>query len=143
MFVSSRRDFFKRLAGGLGGLAATQVPFSDRSLLSWLGNACAFAAVPNLSQVEARYYKKLQHLEVECQLCPRKCQVGDRERGYCGARENKEGTYYTLVYGKPCSLGEWLHRVVQREAPGRVPEPGAVGHPLGGPGVDSPLAVGV
>ncbi len=103
-FACSRRGFLQKTVGGLSGLALTQVPFSDRSLLSWLGNACAFAAVPNLSWVEARYYKKLPHLEVECQICPRKCQVGDRERGYCGARENKEGTYYTLVYGKPCSL---------------------------------------
>jgi len=104
MFESNRREFLKRAAGGLGGLALTQVPFSERSLLSWLGNACAFAAVPNLSWIEARYYKKLEHLEVECQICPRKCRVGDRERGYCGTRENRDGTYYTLVYGKPCSL---------------------------------------
>jgi pyruvate formate lyase activating enzyme len=104
MFESNRREFLKRAAGGLGGLAATQVPFSGRSLLSWLGNACAFASGSNLSRVEARYYQKLEHLEVECQICPRKCRVGDRERGYCGVRENRDGTYYTLVYGKPCSL---------------------------------------
>jgi len=104
MFESNRREFLKRAAGGLGGLAATQVPFSGRSLLSWLGNACAFASGSNLSRVEARYYRKLEHLEVECQICPRKCRVGDRERGYCGVRENRDGTYYTLVYGKPCSL---------------------------------------
>ena len=29
---------------------------------------------------------------------------GDKERGYCGVRENQGGTYYTLVYGKACSL---------------------------------------
>ncbi|MBC7289668.1 MAG: AmmeMemoRadiSam system radical SAM enzyme, partial [Armatimonadetes bacterium] len=27
------------------------------------------------------------------------CQVGDRERGFCGVRENRDGVYYTLVYG--------------------------------------------
>lgn len=105
MFSCNRRGFLTSVAGGLTGLAATQIPFSDRSLLSWVGNACAFAAIPNLSHVEARHYKKLPHLEVQCQICPRKCQVGDRERGYCGTRENQRGTYYTLVYGKPCSLG--------------------------------------
>ena len=59
---------------------------------------------PNLSHVEARYYKKLPDREVECELCPRKCRLGDKERGYCGVRENDGGTYYTLVYGKVCSL---------------------------------------
>jgi pyruvate formate lyase activating enzyme len=58
----------------------------------------------NLSYREALYFKKLENLEIECQLCPRKCNVGDKERGFCGVRENKKGTYYTLVYGNPCSL---------------------------------------
>jgi pyruvate formate lyase activating enzyme len=53
--------------------------------------------------VEARHYNKLQNLKVECQLCPRKCKVADRERGACGVRENRGGTYYTLVYSRVCS----------------------------------------
>ncbi len=53
---------------------------------------------------EARYYEKLDHEEIRCLLCPKECRIGDRERGYCGVRENREGTYYTLVYGNPCSL---------------------------------------
>jgi pyruvate formate lyase activating enzyme len=55
---------------------------------------------------EARYYEPSPRGEgeVECTLCPRKCQVGNLERGYCGVRENREGTYYTLVYGLPCSV---------------------------------------
>jgi pyruvate formate lyase activating enzyme len=58
----------------------------------------------DLSHVEARYYRKLPDREIECELCPRRCRLGDKERGYCGVRENIGGTYYTLVYGKPCSL---------------------------------------
>jgi pyruvate formate lyase activating enzyme len=52
---------------------------------------------------EAQFYKKLNDLEIECELCPRKCNVGDRERGFCGVRENRKGTYNTLVYGNPCT----------------------------------------
>ena len=52
---------------------------------------------------EARHYKKLAHKKVQCQLCPRGCVVDDRERGYCGDRENRGGTYYTLVYSRICS----------------------------------------
>ncbi len=52
---------------------------------------------------EARHYKKLEALRVECQLCPRRCQVADQERGYCGVRENRGGTYYTLVHSRSCT----------------------------------------
>jgi pyruvate formate lyase activating enzyme len=73
--------------------------------LPWLGRRLAAAgASPNLSKVEARYYVKLPDREIECRLCPRLCRLGDKERGYCGVRENDGGTYYTLVYGKVCSL---------------------------------------
>jgi pyruvate formate lyase activating enzyme len=53
---------------------------------------------------EARYYEKLANKKIRCQLCPRQCVIDDRERGYCGVRENNNGTYYTLVYARPCSL---------------------------------------
>jgi pyruvate formate lyase activating enzyme len=29
--------------------------------------------------------------------------VGDRERGYCGVRENRGGTYYSLVHSRVCA----------------------------------------
>lgn len=53
---------------------------------------------------EAKYYEKLENLRVRCQLCPRKCEVADQERGYCGVRENHEGVYYTLVHSRPCAM---------------------------------------
>jgi len=53
---------------------------------------------------EASWYKKLPEAMVECQLCPRGCQVADTERGSCGVRENRKGTYYTLVHGLPCTI---------------------------------------
>jgi pyruvate formate lyase activating enzyme len=51
----------------------------------------------------AMHYEKLEALRVECQLCPRRCQVADRERGYCGVRENRGGDYFTLVHSRVCS----------------------------------------
>ncbi|MGB8261967.1 MAG: AmmeMemoRadiSam system radical SAM enzyme [Terracidiphilus sp.] len=53
--------------------------------------------------IEARFYKKLDNRKVKCHLCPRECQVGDKERGYCGVRENRGGTYYSVVYGRMCA----------------------------------------
>lgn len=68
-----------------------------------LADLVAFHQSPNLSRVEARYYKKHPDREIECVLCPRMCRLGDKERGYCGVRENDGGAYYTLVYGKACA----------------------------------------
>ncbi len=52
---------------------------------------------------EARFYERLPNKKIRCNLCPRACIVGDRERGYCGVRENRGGTYYTLVHSRVCA----------------------------------------
>jgi pyruvate formate lyase activating enzyme len=91
----NRRDFLKTsattgllLGSGVGNLLMNRYAFGDKS---------------NLSHVEARYYEKHPDREIECVLCPRNCKLGDKERGYCGVRENRDGIYYTLVYGKVCA----------------------------------------
>jgi pyruvate formate lyase activating enzyme len=93
----NRRSFLRGAAGA--GLAlGAGLPAAGRARL------LLPADKPNLSRVEARYYVKLPDREIECRLCPRLCRLGDKERGYCGVRENDGGTYRTLVYGKVCSL---------------------------------------
>jgi len=90
-----RRRFCETLAG-TGFLLRT-------GAAATLARAWDFQDIANLSHVEARYYKKHPDREIECLLCPRLCRLGDKERGYCGVRQNDGGTYYTLVYGKACS----------------------------------------
>jgi pyruvate formate lyase activating enzyme len=92
-----RRRFIQTAAAG-SGLAL------GPGLAPALVNLYSFGQEASLSHVEARYYKKLPDREIECGLCPRKCRLGDKERGYCGVRENDGGTYYSLVYGKVCAL---------------------------------------
>ena len=53
--------------------------------------------------VEAKYYEKLPYKKIKCKLCPRECVIDDHERGYCGARENRGGTYYSLVHSRVCT----------------------------------------
>lgn len=75
--------------------------------------ACSLLMLPSVNPIlkekssrelhEARYYEKLPNRKIKCQLCPRECVIDDQETGYCGVRENHGGTYYTLVYGRPCS----------------------------------------
>jgi pyruvate formate lyase activating enzyme len=63
----------------------------------------AFSA-PKLSGThEADFYEKLQDNYVQCHLCPRECVIKDGTRGFCRTRENKNGTLYSLVYGKVAS----------------------------------------
>ncbi len=52
---------------------------------------------------EAMFYEPLEEMRVQCKLCPWKCAVADQERGLCGVRENRQGTYYTLVHSQPCA----------------------------------------
>jgi pyruvate formate lyase activating enzyme len=93
-----RRGFLKCSLAAAGG---TLLP--GNCLLGSTKDALASTDQTGLSHVEAKYYRKLEHKEIECQLCPRKCKVGDRERGYCGVRENQAGIYYTLVHSYACS----------------------------------------
>ena len=88
--IVSRRNFMKDSA-----LLCSLSPFAQTSL------AGSLHADELLT--EARYYEKLPHRKIKCNLCPRHCAIDDQERGYCGVRENREGTYYTLVHSRPCT----------------------------------------
>jgi pyruvate formate lyase activating enzyme len=41
---------------------------------------------------------------VRCLTCERRCLIPDGQRGWCGTRENRDGTLYTLIYGAVSSL---------------------------------------
>jgi len=94
--LQSRRQFMKQTAyfSGACSLFSPLKEIESRSL-------------NNKNQVssltEARYYEKRPNRKIKCVLCPRECVIDDQETGYCGVRENHGGTYYTLVYGRPCS----------------------------------------
>ena len=89
----SRRNFLKT-----AGKTALAVPL----LLDFPHPMVASAFVPQAS--EAMYYEKLAEKKIKCRLCPHECQVADLERGSCGVRENRDGIYYSLVYGQPCAV---------------------------------------
>jgi len=55
---------------------------------------------------EASYYEKLENKLVQCHLCPRNCTILDGQRGFCGVRENRGGTLFTLSYGKLVSMND-------------------------------------
>lgn len=88
----SRRSFFKKSLG-----------FSAALLCPLMAGDDDFPDSVKKFVREARYYEKLDHKKIKCKLCPRECVIDDRERGYCGVRENRGGAYYTLVYARPCT----------------------------------------
>lgn len=49
---------------------------------------------------EAEFYEQLDDSKVKCHLCSHHCLISEGKRGLCGVRENREGTLYSLVYGK-------------------------------------------
>jgi len=114
---ASRRDFLKTCCTAAlaapGAAALSRLVLPGAAAPGAAGLPSAEAAEPGepgepvrgriVKTVEARFYEKLDNKRVECTLCPNRCKVGDRERGYCGVRENHDGTYVTLVYGNPCS----------------------------------------
>ncbi|MDO8661813.1 MAG: AmmeMemoRadiSam system radical SAM enzyme [Candidatus Omnitrophota bacterium] len=48
---------------------------------------------------EAFLYEKLTKKIVHCYLCSHHCRIANRKFGFCGVRENVEGTLYTHAYG--------------------------------------------
>jgi pyruvate formate lyase activating enzyme len=93
----NRRDFLK-----LASLAGCSIAIPVYPRQAMPDNP--FPADQQKFIIEARYYEKLDHRKIRCKLCPRECVIDDRERGYCGVRENRNGVYYTLVYARPCAL---------------------------------------
>ena len=49
---------------------------------------------------EAMFYEALSEKKVQCSLCAHSCNITEGRRGICGVRENRDGTLYSLVYGK-------------------------------------------
>ena len=49
---------------------------------------------------EAMFWEKAGEGRVRCGLCRFSCLIAPGRRGRCGVRENRDGTLYSLVYGK-------------------------------------------
>ena len=93
----NRREFLKLSSLACGGM------FTPAAFALPVDNLADFPAELQKYVIEARFYEKLPHKKIKCVLCPRECVIDDRERGYCGVRENREGIYYSLVYSRPCT----------------------------------------
>lgn len=46
------------------------------------------------------FYSKEEKHKVRCYLCAHRCLIEESKRGICGARENRDGLLYSIVYGR-------------------------------------------
>lgn len=53
---------------------------------------------------EAKFYKNIDEQTLQCELCPNRCKLSNGQRGFCRAREPRDGKLYSLVYGKACAV---------------------------------------
>ena len=53
---------------------------------------------------EAMFYRKLPENRVQCQVYFRGCILGEGERSFCRNKENINGRFYNLVYGRPSAV---------------------------------------
>jgi pyruvate formate lyase activating enzyme len=53
---------------------------------------------------EAKFYQKLDHQIVACELCHHGCLIKNKALGICSARQNLNGRLFSLVYGYPAAL---------------------------------------
>jgi len=94
----TKRDFLRFCSYSLCALSAA--PF-----LGLPRTAQAQAPVKGLIKTRlSPYFTPLESGKIRCDLCPRQCRVPKGKRGACRVRENRDGKYYSLVYGAPCAM---------------------------------------
>jgi len=99
----TRRDFFRALSCGLCSCGLSSLP-APVARLYHCGEVWAAEPAVNTGLHEVMHYRKLPDMKIECEICPKKCIIADLERGYCGNKENRGGTYYSLVHSQPCAV---------------------------------------
>lgn len=79
--------------------------FSAAFLLGFPKTSLAQSAKKGLIKTKlSPYFTSLDGGEIQCELCPHRCRVSKGKRGFCRVRENRDGKYYSLVYGNPCAV---------------------------------------
>ncbi len=54
---------------------------------------------------EARWWHKTERDKILCTLCPRYCEIGEGQAGFCYIRQNIGGKLFSVGYGKPTGFG--------------------------------------
>lgn len=94
----TKREFLKFCGSSLCMFSATY-------LFGFPKNSQAQMAKKGLIKTKlSPHFTSLEGGEIQCELCPHRCRVAKGKRGICRVRENRDGKYYSLVYGNPCAV---------------------------------------
>jgi len=100
----SRRRFAKNALLGLGGCVLASEWIDQLSDGSSHGGGRVFAAgAPGRWSKEAMFYSKTA-TGIQCLKCPRYCQLGPNDTGFCRNRVSYQGKLYSIAYGNPCAV---------------------------------------
>jgi len=50
--------------------------------------------------IPARMWESLEDSKVQCHLCAHECKIDSGKRGLCYVRENRDGSLFSLNYGR-------------------------------------------
>lgn len=59
----------------------------------------------NKNLKEALWWRETERTKLLCTLCPRYCEIGEGQAGFCYIRQNIDGKLYTIGYGRPTGFG--------------------------------------
>ncbi len=106
MKVYNRRRFLSATCLQCAGLVLNKKLLSGFTQVSGAGDDVSdLIDGTHIFEVKkGRFFSPLPNQRIHCKLCPRECQVDHLERGFCGNRENRKGTYYVLAYSNPCAI---------------------------------------
>jgi len=113
MRILSRREFLKEMlvtsagAGlactlGLGFLSGCAA--GDEPMATPTGPRVRPTPTLPPKSHEASFYRRLDDGFIQCGVCWRRCVVAPGKLGFCHNKKNVDGTYYSLVYGRPGAL---------------------------------------
>lgn len=92
----SRREFLKRSFLGVASFG-TSALLVDTLTYAREGKGLVLSR-------EALNYEKVGEKLIRCLNCPNTCLLEDGDRGFCKARENRDGKLYTLGWSDPCAV---------------------------------------
>ena len=53
-----------------------------------------------MSNQTARYWRQIENGKIQCELCPRRCQLKDGQRGFCFVRAREGNQLVLTTYGR-------------------------------------------
>ncbi|MEW6008192.1 MAG: AmmeMemoRadiSam system radical SAM enzyme [Candidatus Omnitrophota bacterium] len=98
----SRRDFCKVCIFSALGLGIS--PLIMDLFKNFANSEDEKAGMGFIEPKEAMFYEKVDDETIQCHLCPRNCTLKHGMRGFCRARESRNGKHYSFVYANPTAV---------------------------------------